>query len=125
MAMGLLEMLAKEGIVGISVGYRRTTSGGGLAASVEDAARALGVVNQKNVLWDHLSCRDHLCLFARLRGVDIEGDARDGTIGRGHARRFRRLVGFNFEDTWHTNKASVRLAVMPPHRIHARHAARS
>ena len=41
MAMGLLEMLAKEGIVGISVGYRRTTSGGGLAASVEDAARAL------------------------------------------------------------------------------------
>ena len=26
----------------------------------ENAARALGVVNQKNVLWDHLSCRD-LC----------------------------------------------------------------
>ena len=42
----------------------------------ENAARALGVVNQKNVLWDHLSCRDHLSLFARLRGVDIEGDAR-------------------------------------------------
>ena len=29
----------------------------------------LGVVAQQNTLWDRLSCRAHLRLFARLRGV--------------------------------------------------------
>ena len=33
------------------------------------AATCLGVVAQQNTLWDRLSCRAHLKLFARLRGV--------------------------------------------------------
>ena len=66
----------------------------------EDAARALGVVNQKNVLWDHLSCRDHLSLFARLRGVDIEGDARHA------AEQALAVVGLSD----HADKAAGRLS---------------
>ena len=33
------------------------------------AATCLGVVTQSNTLWDRLSCKDHLRLFARVRGV--------------------------------------------------------
>jgi len=33
------------------------------------ASKHLGVVTQHNTLWDKLTCRDHLRLFARLRGV--------------------------------------------------------
>ena len=58
------------------------------------------VVNQKNVLWDHLSCRDHLCLFARLRGVDIEGDARHA------AEQALAVVGLSD----HADKAAGRLS---------------
>jgi len=35
----------------------------------EHAAKTLGVVTQMNALWNLLSCRDHLRLFAQLRGV--------------------------------------------------------
>ena len=58
------------------------------------------VVNQKNVLWDHLSCRDHLSLFARLRGVDIEGDARHA------AEQALAVVGLSD----HADKAAGRLS---------------
>ena len=58
------------------------------------------VVNQKNVLWNHLSCRDHLCLFARLRGVDIEGDARHA------AEQALAVVGLSD----HADKAAGRLS---------------
>ena len=50
-------------------------AGKSVLADFEDAARALGVVNQKNVLWDHLSCRD-LCgnqiygAFVTLHAID-------------------------------------------------------
>ncbi len=40
----------------------------------EEAAHALGVVNQKNVLWNHLSCRD-LC-ENQLRRVRAESSRR-------------------------------------------------
>jgi ABC-type multidrug transport system ATPase subunit len=33
------------------------------------AAKHLGVVTQHNTLWDRLSCKDHLKLFAQIRGV--------------------------------------------------------
>ena len=58
----------------------------------EDAARSLGVVNQKNVLWDHLSCRD-LCgnqiygAFVTLHAIDAtparwRGDAGSSPLDR-------------------------------------------
>jgi len=75
-------------------------AGKSVLADFEDAARALGVVNQKNVLWDHLSCRDHLSLFARLRGVDIEGDARHA------AEQALAVVGLSD----HADKAAGRLS---------------
>lgn len=34
-----------------------------------DGLLAAGVVSQKNALWDRLSVKDHLYLFARIRGV--------------------------------------------------------
>lgn len=34
-------------------------------------AKHLGIVAQHNTLWEKLSCRDHLRLFARLRGTDV------------------------------------------------------
>ena len=58
----------------------------------ESAAQALGVVNQKNVLWDHLSCRD-LCgnqiygAFVTLHAIDAtparwRGDAGSSPLDR-------------------------------------------
>jgi len=35
----------------------------------KSAAQHLGVVTQHNTLWDRLSCKDHLKLFAQIRGV--------------------------------------------------------
>mmetsp|Transcript_17727 Transcript_17727/g.30297 ORF Transcript_17727/g.30297 Transcript_17727/m.30297 type:complete len:541 (-) Transcript_17727:215-1837(-) len=40
-----------------------------VASEFTKACTHLGVVTQHNTLWDKLSCRDHLKLFARLRGV--------------------------------------------------------
>ena len=47
------------------------------------ASKRLGLVNQHNTLWDALSCRDHLRLFAGLRGSGAAGaGVVDATLDR-------------------------------------------
>ena len=45
--------------------------GKSVLSNFQAGAKHLGIVAQHNTLWDKLSCRDHLRLFARLRGVEI------------------------------------------------------
>jgi ATP-binding cassette subfamily A (ABC1) protein 3 len=47
-------------------------AGTSLLQGFSTAAKHLGIVTQSNSLWDKLSVRDHLKLFARLRGVPTE-----------------------------------------------------
>jgi hypothetical protein len=46
-----------------------TIEGKSVLNDFKHASKHLGVVTQHNTLWDKLTCRDHLRLFARLRGV--------------------------------------------------------
>jgi ATP-binding cassette subfamily A (ABC1) protein 3 len=45
--------------------------GKSVLSNFQAGAKHLGIVAQHNTLWDKMTCRDHLRLFARLRGVEI------------------------------------------------------
>jgi ABC-type multidrug transport system ATPase subunit len=74
----------KSTLIGMLTGILTPTGGyasvGGynILDKIDDARKLLGVCPQHDILWDELTAREHLMLFAKLKG--IEGKAQETQI---------------------------------------------